>query len=289
MGGGTGRPGCRVPSRPPRGSETVPADSPGSPGLRRQGHGPWREGRAARTAASVGSAGPAWSSRQSMAVAVSQGTCTCARVLEAPAGLGPFLPALLLLHAPRGGRGPGRGRAALGRGGLLLHTPPRPASLLPGWDCYCFGGTGKGPGLQPAGPGVPAGLSLLHSARNSGWDWDSLGEPPGRFRSRGGVRPSPAPRLVLGPHCRQPGGPGQAGKPSLAPLASQLGSTPSPKIKKYFGELKSARGRGGLAGVLAGARQRTLWSLMKAVLSPRPSSSSESDGHSCQASGGRPL
>lgn len=74
-----------------------------------------------------------------------------------------------------------------------------------------------------------------------------------------------------------------------APPTSQMGSKPSPKIKKYFGELKSAQGGGGLEGAATGARQRTLWSLIKAVLSPRPSSSSESDGHSCQASGGSPL
>lgn len=183
MGGGRERPaGPPSPRHPPRGSGTVPADSPGSPGLRRQGRGPWREGRAARTPASVGSPGPAWSSGQSTEAAVSQGTRT--RVPASWKHLLAWVPSsqhCFYFTPPRGAGG--QGRAALGEGGLLLHVPPRPASLLPGWDHYCFGGTGKGPGLQPAGPGVPTGLPLLHSARNSGWDWDSLGELPGRFRS----------------------------------------------------------------------------------------------------------
>lgn len=103
------------------------------------------------------------------------------------------------------------------------------------------------------------------------------------------MRPSPAPKLALGLHLRQPGGPRVGWEAVSAPLASQLGSKPSPKIKKYFGELKSAQGGDGLEGAVAGTRQRMLWSLIKVVLSPRPSSSSESDGHSCQASGGSPL
>lgn len=59
----------------------------------------------------------------------------------------------------------------------------------------------------------------------------------------------PVPHLVLGPSLiRQPGGPRVGWEAVSAPLASQLGSKPSPKIKKYFGELKSAQGGDGLEG-----------------------------------------
>ena len=121
-----------------------------------------------------------------------------------------------------------------------------------------------------------------------------LGQPPccldGNhycFRGTGKGHP-PTPWLVLESHLRQPGGPGGGWEALSAPLASQLGSKPSLEIKKHFGEVTSARGG---AGSGSGRRcQRALWSLIKAVLSPRPSSSSESDGHSsCQASGGSPL
>lgn len=66
------------------------------------------------------------------------------------------------------------------------------------------------------------------------------------------MRPSPASQLVLGPHLRQPGGPKVGPEAVSAPPASQLGSKPSPTIKKYFGELKSAQGGDGLEGAGSG-------------------------------------
>lgn len=47
IGWEAGEPGWATvpPHHPPRGSRTVSANSPGSPGLRKQGLGPWREGR----------------------------------------------------------------------------------------------------------------------------------------------------------------------------------------------------------------------------------------------------
>lgn len=48
---------------------------------------------------------------------------------------------------------------------------------------------------------------------------------------------------LQGPHLRQTGRPKGGVRRILWPLTSQLGSKPSPKIKKYFGELKSAQGR----------------------------------------------
>lgn len=182
---------------------------------------------------------------------------------------------------------------------LKRWPPPRmslgqPPCCLVG-DHYCFRGTGKQPELQPGQE--PRGKGFPSLRRRELWlRPGQLGKLSLRFHSfprregaGAGRRPSPAPQLVLGPHLRQPGGPRVRREAIPAPSASPAGSEPSPKIKKYFGELKSAQGGDGLGGAAAGARQRTLWSLIKVVLSPRPSSSSESDGHSCQASGGSPL
>lgn len=132
----------------------------------------------------------------------------------------------------------------------------QPPCCLDG-DHYCFRGTGKGRELRP-GSGIPEGPTLFtpQGLRWGPGPWEAalnvpLLSPHGRGAGSGG-RPSPAPQLVLGPHLRQPGGLKGGREAVSAPPASQLGSKPSPKIKKYFGELKSAQGGDGLEGAGSG-------------------------------------
>lgn len=82
----------------------------------------------------------------------------------------------------------------------------------------------------------------------------------GLLRVGTGSPPCPHPQLALGSHLRPPGGPRLGWEAIFAPLASQLGSKPSPKIKKYFGELKSAQGGDGLEG--AGSRRSSKGALV---------------------------
>lgn len=256
------------PHHPPRGSGTVNANSPGSPGLRKQGLGPRQEGGCQRGAggqdASTGlglgqphSAGSQlwWRWAQGQIHTCAPGS-TCLALV--PSFNHRFRPRLT-----RGG-GQGQGRKSPWRGGLLLQIPPGPASLLPDGDHYCFRGTGKGKraaqGRNPGREGLPLftlqELWLGPGPQKAAQEVSLLSPHAGVL----GGEALPAPPLVLGPHLRQPGGPRVGWEAVSAPFASQLGSKPSPKIKKYFGELKSAQGGDGLEG--AGSRRSSKGALI---------------------------
>lgn len=63
---------------------------------------------------------------------------------------------------------------------------------------------------------------------------------------------------LLGPHLRQIGRPKGGVGSSVCPSYLPKGSKHSPKIKKYFGELKSARGRDQFDGVGVGSSKGAL-------------------------------
>lgn len=122
--------------------------------------------------------------------------------------------------------------------------PPRPAPQLPGWGPLLLSRTGRG--RSAAGVRNPQEQGCPHlTPQELRWAWASESCP------KGSLLPPRARALVPGPHLRLPGGP-RVWEAVSAPLVSQLGSKPSPKIKKYFGELKSARGGGGPGGAGSG-------------------------------------
>lgn len=150
------------PHHPPRGSGTVSANSPGSPGLRKQGLGPWREGRGPEK---VGWSGHQHGARSGQPRSAGSQlwwrwakghTLACARVrtLEAPA-LPWSLP--LITASSRGSPDVGDrvgDTKALGEVASSFKYPlGQPPCCLDG-DHYCFRGTGKGQELQP-GSGIP--------------------------------------------------------------------------------------------------------------------------------------
>lgn len=150
------------PHHPPRGSGTVSANSPGSPGLRKQGLGPWREGRGPEKLGWSGHQhgarlGQAHSAGSQLWWRWAKGhTLACARVhtLEAPA-LPWSLP--LITASSRGSPDVGDrvgDTKALGEVASSFKYPlGQPPCCLDG-DHYCFRGTGKGQELQP-GSGIP--------------------------------------------------------------------------------------------------------------------------------------
>ena len=102
------------PHHPPRGSGTVSANSPGSPGLRKQGLGPWQEERVPERggwSAHQHGAGPASLSRQPAVVEVGKGTNTCVhtRVHPGSACLA-LVPSFAYCFRPRLTRGGGQGQ-----------------------------------------------------------------------------------------------------------------------------------------------------------------------------------
>lgn len=104
--------------------------------------------------------------------------------------------------------------------------------------------------LQPGmisteGLSLPSTGTLQASASSQVWL-----HPP--IRVRGKERPSHRTPAGLGT-VQQPGRPKGSGKQSLPHTHTyQLGLKPSAKIKKYFGELKSAQGGNGLEGAGSG-------------------------------------
>lgn len=119
------------PHHPPRGSGTVSANSPGSPGLRKQGLGPWREGRGPEKVGQSGHQHGAWrvascgrDGQRDIRLRTHPGSTCLASV--------PSFDHRFLKRLTRHG-GRGQGYESPWRGGLLLPISPRPASLLPGW------------------------------------------------------------------------------------------------------------------------------------------------------------
>lgn len=130
---------------------------------------------------------------------------------------------------------------------------------------YCFRGTGRGRGRSSGQESRRA--APLHRALWLGpgpWKaaqrFHSFLHMEGCCRWGQALPQSPHPQLALGSHLRPPGGPRVGWEAISAPLASRLGSKPSPKIKKYFGELKSAQGGDGLKG--AGSRRSSKGALV---------------------------
>lgn len=169
------------PHHPPRGSGTVSANSPGSPGLRKQGRGPWLEGRAVRT--------PAWGSPRPASLSgkpamVSKGTnthvhtCVHTRApLKHLPCLGPFHRRFCLRLTRGGGRG--QVRTSPWRGGLL-RIFPRPVSLLPGWGPLLLLRDKEGAraqlGQESRKKGCPSPLR-----KNSGWSLTTFESCPEGF------------------------------------------------------------------------------------------------------------
>lgn len=257
MGGRWERP-AGPPSLPTThpGAPRLSANSPGSPGLRKQGLRPQRKGGAGEGGQKP-ARGFAWASRAQRAASCGGGqrdehthTHTHTRVhsLEHLPCREPFLHSLLPeAHQPWG---QGQRCKSPWRGGLLFPGPPRPAPLLPGWEPLLLSRTGRG--RSAAWVRNPQELGCPHlTPQELRWAWalescpkGSLLPPARRGGEGAGVGEAlPWPPLVPGPHLRLPGGL-RVWEAVSAPLVSQLGSKPSPKIKKYFGELKSARGGG---------------------------------------------
>lgn len=234
------------PHHPPRGSGTVSANSPGSPGLRKQGLGPWREGRGPEKVGcsghqheARGSVGPATPGGQPAVVEVGKGTHTRAGAqapLEAQA-----LPWSLPLIAASSRGSPDAGdkvgdTKALGEVASSFQDPlGQPPCCLDG-DHYCFRGTGKGQELQPDQESRKRPADPPHSAGNSASGLD-LGKLLERFHSflrtegvwrRGEALPgSPAgpgapPQAARGPK-------GGGGKQSLPLLPPSWGPNPVPR------------------------------------------------------------
>lgn len=126
------------PHHPPRGSGTVSANSPGSPGLRKQGLGPWQEGRGPEKVGWSGHQHGARSGQPHLAGSqlwwrwAKGHTHTRAHPGSTCLALVPSFDHHFLERLTRLG-GQGWGYKSPWRGGLLFQIPPRPASLLPGW------------------------------------------------------------------------------------------------------------------------------------------------------------
>lgn len=172
---GTG--GREVASPPTQGLRVCECQLPGSPGLRKQGPG---SPPGAQRAARLGQG----------ALAL-PGTCLAWSLIGSPLG--------------RGGVGQGEGAKALGKWPPPSH-PPRPTSLLPVGDHYCFRGTGSGEGTATSR------------------DWKK--RQPGRA----------APVCLLSPHMRVESGEASGGPP----ISGMARSWPpeSQDRKKYFGECR---------------------------------------------------
>lgn len=234
MGGGRGRPGHRPSPPPTQGLQDCECQQPRQP--RAQKTGTWalaggegaREGRVVRTPAR-GSVGPATLGGQPAVVEVGKGTHTRGRTLEAPA-----LPWSLPLITTSSRGSPDSGdrvgdTKALGEVASSFKYPlGQPPCCLDG-DHYCFRGTGKGQEPQLG----QESRKRHRGSRLGPGPWKAvLTVPllsPRRRGARSGVRPSPAPQLVLGPHLRQPGGPKVGVGSSLCPLPPSWGPNPVPR------------------------------------------------------------
>lgn len=178
------------PHHPPRGSGTVSANSRGSPGLRKQGLGPWQEGRVPERGGGQGAstglspAQPRSAGSQLWWRWAKGQTHTCAYMctLEAPA-LPWSLPSITA--SARGSPEVGdrvRDAKALGEVASSFKYPlGQPPCCLDG-DHYCFRGTGKGKSCSPGQESRKRRAAPLYSAGSSGWGL-ALGKLPSRFHS----------------------------------------------------------------------------------------------------------
>lgn len=201
------------PLHPPRGSEAVSANSPGSPGLRKQGPVPRREGRVARTPA-WGSAGPA--SLSGPPAVASRGTRTRAHTRPGSTCLALVPSSHHCFRLRRVGGGGAVGDARALEGGLLRHLPlGQPPCCLDG-TIIALEGQGRsrrcnqvrGPqreGLRPFPPQAALAaawtapqscpkVSLLSSQRAC---WGSWGPPQAARGPQGRVGSRLCPSCLL--------------------------------------------------------------------------------------------
>lgn len=260
------------PHHPPRGSRAVSANSPESPGLRKQGLGPWQEGRVLERggwSAHQPGAGPASLGRQPgrCSGGGQRAECTWAHMCMPGSACPALVPSFAHCFCLRLTRNAKQGldAEALREEAASFRYPLRQSPAA--WMGPIIALEGRGEAGAAAPVRNPGRAAPLHRAL---WLGPGPWKAAQRFHSflhmegccgwAQALPQSPHPQLALGSHLRPPGGPRVGWEAVSAPLASRLGSKPSPKIKKYFGELKSAQGGDGLKG--AGSRRSSKGALV---------------------------